>query len=155
MSRAALHRRVAGLARRQAEAAEQRAATAAVVDAGHAERVAFLMMVPEDLRMAVGIALSDPDGDDALHSWAHAPFARWATPPAGFEFPRALVEWLLRPPRGWFPGHCCERCGLGVPLLVTWSNDPDPPSSIAVFPACPACGGKTTFMAAFEPGKSV
>lgn len=146
MSRAALTRRVAGLARRQAEAAARHAATAAVVDKGHAERVAFLMMVPEDLRMAVGIALSYGD-DDALHSWALWPFARWATVPAGFQFPRALVEWILRPPRGWFLGHACERCGLAVPLLTTWSNDPDPPPSIVVFPACPACGGQTSHAA--------
>jgi hypothetical protein len=151
MNRSALTHRLADFARRQAEAAERHAAAAAVVDKGHAERVAFLMMVPEDLRMAVGIALSYGD-DDSLHSWALWPFARWATIPAGFQFPRALVEWLLNPPRGWFLGHNCERCGLGVPLLATWSNDPDPPPSIVVFPACPACGGKTTYMAGFEPG---
>ncbi|HEX4613881.1 MAG TPA: hypothetical protein VH092_37215 [Urbifossiella sp.] len=39
-----------------------------------------------------------------------------------------------------------------MPLLVTWANDPDPPPSIVVFPACPACGGRPTFMAGFEPG---
>jgi hypothetical protein len=152
VSSKALHRRVADLARLQAEAAERHAATAVGVDAGHSARVAFLMTVPEDLRMRVGIALCDPNGDDSLHSWALWPFARWATPPAGFEFPRALVEWVLHPPRGWFLGHACERCGLNVPLLATWSNDPNPPPGIVVFPACPACGGKTTFTAAFVPG---
>ena len=50
--------------------AERQAATAAVVDAGHAKRVAFLMMVPEDLRMAVGIALSDPVRGEYLADWA-------------------------------------------------------------------------------------
>ncbi len=110
------------------------------------------MMVPEDLRMAMSIALCDPNGDDSLHSWVLWPFARWATLPAGFQFPRALVEWFLNPPRSWFLGSNCERCGLGVPLLTTSSNDPNPPPSIVVFPACPACGGKATFMAAFEPG---
>jgi hypothetical protein len=147
VSRAALHRRLADLARRQADAAERHAATAAAVDKGHAERVAFLMQVPEDLRMAVGIALSDPDGDESLHAWALWPFARWAAVPPGFHFPRKLVEWLMNPPRSWFLGHACERCGLGVPLLVTYSNDPSPPPSIVVFPACPACGGATSWAA--------
>ena len=141
-----LHRRLAGLARRHAAAAERHAA-AAGVDEGHARRVAFHNTVPEDLRRRVGIALSYPDGDDALHSWAGAPFARWAAPPADFRFPRALVEWLVSPPRGWFLGRSCEGCGLSVPLLATWSGDPAPPGSIVVFPACPACGGVTSFAA--------
>jgi len=144
----ALGRRVADLARRQAEAAERHAAVNAAVDAGHAERVAFLMRVPDDLRMAVGIALCDPNGDDALHSWAAQPFARWATVPAGFQFPRALVEWLLSRPHSWFPGHACERCGLKVPLLIFDSTDPTPRPSIVVFPMCPACGGATSHTAA-------
>jgi len=143
-----LARRVADLARRQAEAADRQAAVTAVVDAEHERRVALLMMVPEDLRMAVGIALCDPNGDDALHSWAAHPFARWATMLPGFRFPRALVEWLLHPPRGWFPGHACERCGLKVPLLFFDSTDPTPRPSIVVFPTCPACGGATSHTAA-------
>ncbi|QDU21276.1 hypothetical protein [Urbifossiella limnaea] len=147
MSTRALSRRIGDLARRQAEAGERHAAVAAAVDAGHAERVAFLMMVPEDLRMAVGITLRDPDGDDALHSWVARPFARWAVAPAGFQFPRALVEWLLGRPHAWFLGHHCERCGLGVPLLTTDSRDPSPPPSIVVFPTCPACGGVTSHAA--------
>lgn len=147
MSTRALGRRVADLARRQAEAAARHAAATAAVDVEHAKRVAFLMMVPEDLRMAVGIALSDPDGDDALHSWALWPFARWATIPAGFQFPRALVEWLLGRPHAWFLGHHCERCGLGVPLLSRDSRDPNPPPTIVVFPTCPACGGPTSHAA--------
>jgi hypothetical protein len=150
VSTRALTRRVADVARRQAAAADRHAAAAAVVEAGHEQRVAFLKMVPADLRMAVGVALCDPDGDESLHSWALWPFARWATPPAGFEFPRALVEWLLTPPRAWFLGHACGRCGLGVPLLVTWQNDPSPPPSIVVFPACPACGGPTSFAATWQ-----
>jgi len=100
-------------------------------------------------RMAVGIALSYQD-DDSLHSWALWPFAPWATVPAGFQFPRALVEWLLRPPRGWFLGHTCGRCGLKVPLLVTWSNDPGPPATIVVCPTCPACGGVTSYAAHWQ-----
>jgi len=148
VSARALGRRLADLARRQAAAAERHAAANAAADAGHAERVAFLTMVPEDLRMAVGIALCDPNGDDALHSWAAHPFARWATVPAGFRFPRALVGWLLHPPRGWFPGHACERCGLTVPLLIFDSTDPTSRPSIVVFPTCPACGGTTSHTAA-------
>lgn len=151
MSARALGRRLAGLARRGAEAAARHAKATAVVDARHAERVAFLMMVPEDLRLAVGVALSVPDGDESLHSWALGPFARWATPPAGFQFPRALVEWLLHPPRDWFLGHACGRCGLGVPLVSTWATDPSPPPSIVVFPACPACGGRTSSAANHQP----
>ncbi|HYH64252.1 MAG TPA: hypothetical protein VD866_06100 [Urbifossiella sp.] len=149
----ALGRRVADLARRQAEAAERHAAAAEVVDAGHERRVAFLMMVPEDLRMAVGIALCDRVRGEYLADWACWPFAGWATPPAGFQFPRALIEWLLNPPHPWFLGHNCERCGLGVPLLALDSRDPaPPPPTIVVFPACPACGGRTTFMGGSEPG---
>jgi len=152
MSARALTRRIADLARRQAEAAERHAAATAAVDAGHAERVAFLMMVPEDLRMAVGVALCDRVRGEYLSDWACWPFARWATPPAGFQFPRALVEWLLDPPHAWFLGHTCERCGLKVPIPHAGSDDPRPRPSPAVFPACPACGGKTTFPAGTEPG---
>ena len=155
MSARTLGRRVADLARRQAEAAERQAAETAAVDAGHAERLAFLMMVPEDLRMAVGIALCDRVRGEYLADWTCGPFARWATVPAGFQFPRALVEWLLDPPHPWFLGHNCERCGLGVPLRVTSSNDPvPPPPTIVVFPSCPACGGTTSSAAAFELGPS-
>jgi hypothetical protein len=142
---------VADLSRRQAEAAGRHAAAARVGDAGHAGRVAFLGLVPADLRMRVGIALADPDCDEGLHQWAARPFARWAVVPAGFAFPRPFVGWLLAPPRGWFLGHACERCGLMVPLLATWSNDPNPPPSIVAFPVCPACGGATTYAAA-APG---
>jgi len=143
MTARSFYRRLADLARRQAEAAERHAAVAAVVDAGHAERVAFLMMVPEDLRMAVGIALCDRVRGEYLADWACWPFAPWATPPARFQFPRVLVEWLLKPPRGWFFGHTCGRCGLRVPLLPNDSNDPATPP-IRVFPSCPACGGTTS-----------
>jgi len=142
MGMRSLQRRVADLTSRQAAAAERHAAVAAAVDEGHAKQVAFLMMVPEDLRMAVGIALSY-DADCGLHEWAHWPFAQWATVPAGFRFPRALVEWLLKPPPGWFFGHTCGRCGLRVPLLPADSNDPAAPP-VRVFPYCPACGGTTS-----------
>lgn len=122
------------------------------MDAGHAEWLRFLGMVPDDLRRAVGVVLADPDRAEFLADGVTAPFARWATTPVGFEFPRRLVEWILNPPRDWFLGHACERCGLRVPLLSTYSNDPVPPPTVVVFPACPACGGRTTYAAGFEPG---
>ena len=149
MSARALGRRVADLARRQAEAAERHAAEAAVMDAGHQRRLAFLMMVPEDLRMAVGIHLSHHE-DESLHSWALWPFAPWAAVTPGYQFPRALVEWLLNPPHRWFLGHHCGRCGLGVPLRVLDSRDPNPPTTLVVFPSCPACGGVTSYAAHWQ-----
>ena len=111
----------------------------------------LLARVPVDLRSELAARFSDPDRRGDLADWADEPFARWATMPADFEYPRALVEWLLRPPRDWFLGHACGRCGLHVPLLATWSNDPDPPKSIVAFPACPACGGRTSFAANSGP----
>lgn len=150
MSARALGRRVADLARRQAEAAERHAARDAVADAWAADRAACLGRVPDDLRAAAGAALADPLRGEDLADWVLWPFAPWATVPAGFRFSRALVEWLLHPPRPWFLGHHCGRCGLGVPLLSTWSNDPNPPTTIVVFPACPACGGKTSYAAHWQ-----
>lgn len=91
MSARALGSRVAGLARRQTAAAERHAAATAAVDTDHSRRVAFLMMVPKALRMAVGITLCDTNGDDSLHSWAAVPSARWATPPGDVQFPRATA----------------------------------------------------------------
>jgi hypothetical protein len=128
----------ARLQRRWAEEAAQR-------------RQAHLARIPKDLRPAVAALLADPDEAEHLSSWVSSPFARWATMPDGFVFPRALVEWILHPPRGWYMGRTCGRCGLNVPLLSTWSNDPDPPSSIVVFPTCPACGGRTSYAAGSAP----
>jgi len=147
VSARSLSRRLAGVALRQAAAANRRAARDEVADAWEAERAAFLGLVPGDLRAAVGAALADPVRGEDLADWVLWPFARWATPPAGFQFPRALVEWLLHPPHAWFLGHSCERCGLKVPLLMTSSNDPSPPPTIVVFPTCPACGGPTSHAA--------
>jgi hypothetical protein len=147
-----LQRRLATLARRVAPA-----------DGGYArlvrqwaedrdrDRRAHLARVPADLRDAVAALLGGPDEADELSSWVIWPFARWAVMPAGFVFPRALVEWILHPPRGWYMGRTCGRCGLNVPLLSTWSNDPDPPGTIVVFPTCPACGGRTSYGAGSAP----
>ncbi len=97
MSTRALGRRLADLARRQAAAAEQHTAHTATENAEQAWCQAFLAMVPEDLRMPVAVTVCNTDARDSLLSWAAAPFARWATIPPGFQFPRALVEWLLHP----------------------------------------------------------
>lgn len=123
--------------------------------AGHRrQRDEFLTHIPADLRARVSAAI-DSDRGEGFGSLMSAPFARWAPPvPAGFEFPRALVGWMLNPPRGYWMGHHCERCGLAVPLLATWSNDPGPPPKLSVFPACPACGGRTTHAASYGPAQS-
>jgi hypothetical protein len=106
---------------------------------------AFLPHIPADLRDAVRVA-SQGRHADALASWMHSPFAKWAGPlPPDYQFPRALVEWMAGPARNYFMGHACGRCGLSVPLLSTWSNDPDRPAALKVFPSCPACGGPTSF----------
>ncbi|HEX4611628.1 MAG TPA: hypothetical protein VH092_25760 [Urbifossiella sp.] len=147
MTARAFHRRLEHLTRRGAGAAGRVSATNAAEDQTRAGRAAFLGLVPADLRAAVAGVFADPDRAERLAEWVLYPFARWAAPPAGFEFPRPLVDWLLAPPRGWFLGHACERCGLAVPLLTTWSNDPTPPQSMVVFPACPACGGQTSWAA--------
>lgn len=76
---------------------------------------------------------------EEIDEWLLYPFAKWARMPDQFVFPRELVAWILNPPRGWFLGHTCELCGMNVPLLVTWEND-----------HCPACGGRTSFAAAYK-----
>ena len=109
------------------------------------ERLAFLRRVPADLGPAVDAALDDPDRGPQFAEWAGNICARWATPPD--ELPRSLVEWTLSANRRWWIGQNCERCGLAVPLLVTWENDTNPPADIRVFPRCPLCGGTTSFRA--------
>jgi hypothetical protein len=118
------------------------------------DRATFLARVPADLRPRVAAALADPDPvvNERFSSWQLWPFARWAMPiPDGFVFPGVFVAWLLDPPRPWWMGRNCGRCGMGVPLFSTWGDDPDPPPSVVAFPACPACGGRTSYAAAFQP----
>lgn len=122
-----------------------------MVAAAERARQDLLARVPADLRGELSAAFADPSRRADLTEWAEEPFARWATMPEGFAYPRALVEWFLHPPRRWFLGHACGACGLNVLLLSTWSNDPDPPRDLVVFPTCPACGGRTSFMAGFRP----
>jgi hypothetical protein len=118
---------------------------------GRRRRDEFLTHVPADLRPAVAAAV-DADEGEGFVGLMLFPFARWAPPMlAGYELPRRLLEWVLDPPRRYWMGHNCERCGLAVPLLTTWSNDPDPPSSVVAFPECPACRGRTTHAASYGP----
>lgn len=113
------------------------------------ERDRFLSHIPPDLRTAVDAAFdADATTQEDFTSLMSHPFARWAPPMAAdYQFPRALIEWMLNPPRAFWMGHNCERCGLTVPLYTTWANDPDPPPSVVAFPTCPACGGTTSHKA--------
>lgn len=139
---------------------EQRAACPSVgdrsliVDACERQRAAFLVWVPEDLCGAVLERLDGPYAEDSesYASWSLWPFARWAQEPGPeYRFPRALVEWILDPPRAFWMGHHCGRCGLSVPLYSTHCGDPDPPKDLRVFPTCPACGGVTSHAASYRP----
>ena len=115
---------------------------------------AFLALVPADLRDAVAARLGGPYGPDteALAGWVSGPFARWAPPrPPGYVLPRALVGWVLAPPRPFWFGHHCGTCGLAVPLFLSPSAVPDPPADLRAFPACPACGGATGHAAVYRP----
>ena len=107
---------------------------------------AFLTLVPADLRERLGARLPGPSGSDteALASWVAAPFAGWAAPaPSVSVLPRALVAWVLSPPRPFWFGHHCGTCGLAVPLYLVPSGVPNPPADPRAFPTCPACGGAT------------
>jgi hypothetical protein len=113
-------------------------------------RTEHLARIPADLRPAVTAALDDRAED--FSDWVAEPFASWAVIPPGFQYPRRLVTWLLHSPRPWFLGHACGRCGMNVPLLLTWSNDPDPPQGgVIVFPVCLSCGSPTSFGATWHP----
>jgi hypothetical protein len=116
--------------------------------------VAFLALVPADLRGAVAARLGGPYGPDTepLADWVAAPFARWAPPPPpGYQLPRALVGWALAPPRPFWFGHHCGTCGLAVPLFLSPSALPDLPADLRVFPICPGCGGATSHAAVYRP----
>ena len=126
----------------------------AAVDACRHQREVFLTWVPEDLRGAVVERLDGPyaENTESYASWSSRPFGRWAPVPGPeFRFPRVFVEWLLNPPRSFWMGHTCGRCGLSVPLHSTYSGDPNPPQDLRVFPTCPACGGVTSHAASYRP----
>jgi hypothetical protein len=126
---------------------------AALLEEYNRRRADFLARIPADLRAAVDAALRAPFGSEAgFASLERDPFAPWALPmPADFTFPRGMVAWMLDSPREYWMGHHCGRCGLTVPLFLTWSNDPDPPPDLAAFPICPACGGRTSYEAQSRP----
>ena len=129
-----------------------------VADEWDRRREVFLAWVPEDLRGAVTQRLDGPyaENTESYASWSLWPFARWAPEPGSeFRFPRVFVEWLLAPPRRFWMGHSCGRCGLSVPLYSTASDDPDPPKDLRVFPLCPACGGTTSHAASYRPDTEV
>lgn len=105
-----------------------------------------LALVPADYQDTLAARLGGPYSADleALASWAVAPFAPWARPPAaGVQVPASLVGWLLAPPHRYWVGHHCGACGLAVPVGL------DRP--VRPFPACPACGGATSFAAYDRP----
>ena len=105
-----------------------------------------LALVPADFTDALAAALTGPYSADleALASWAAAPFAPWARPPAaGAQVPAALVAWVLTPPHRYWVGHYCGACGLAVPVGLDRPARP--------FPTCPACGGATSYAAYDRP----
>ncbi|WP_439624356.1 hypothetical protein [Gemmata sp.] len=105
-----------------------------------------LALVPAEFRAALAAKLGGPyDADvEALASWTSAPLAPWARPAApGFRVPAALVAWVMDPPHRYWAGHHCGACGLAVPVGL---DDP-----IRPFPACPACGGATSYAAYGRP----
>ena len=126
---------------------------AALLEEYDRRRADFLARIPADLRAAVDAALRAPFATrTAFADLERGPFAPWAPPmPDDFTFPRGMVAWMLDPPRAYWMGHHCGRCGLTVPLFLTWSNDPDPPPTVIAFPTCPACGGATSSAAYSRP----
>ncbi|VTU02488.1 unnamed protein product [Gemmataceae bacterium] len=106
----------------------------------------ILSLVPAEFRGALAAKLGGPyDADlEALTSWAAAPVAPWARPPAaGVQVPEALVAWVLDPPHRYWVGHHCGACGLAVPVGLDRPARP--------FPTCPACGKPTSFAAYYRP----
>jgi hypothetical protein len=112
----------------------------------------FLELVPPDLQDSLVRLIATEEGKERLSGWVSSPFVRWATVPPGFMLPRPLVEFVLNPPRRFWFGHACERCGLQVPLFSTHAGDPNPPANVRTFPECPHCGGPTSFAATYQTG---
>ncbi|MFO0936323.1 MAG: hypothetical protein U0798_07420 [Gemmataceae bacterium] len=115
---------------------------------------AMLSLIHDDMIETVVAAMeNDPEKYCEITKWLSYPFERWVTElPEDFRFPRALVEFILNPPRSYWMGHGCEECGLVVPIISTWDNDPDPPAKLRVFDDCPACGGMVSYAAGSQKG---
>jgi hypothetical protein len=120
----------------------------AMIIADLERRIAFLEHVPTEFHRRVDARFIG--GDEAFAEWRLSPFAKWATMPATFMFPAALVEFMLNPPARFFLAHACEQCGLSIPIFTT--GYPDTPKDLTAFPVCPACGGKTSFAATYQTG---
>ncbi|VTR92514.1 unnamed protein product [Gemmata massiliana] len=113
---------------------------------------AFLVYIPADLRDAIRVRLESDDYEiaEGAADWLFSPAARWALPfPKGYQFPRAMVEWIATAPAEFNCGNCCEGCGLRVPRLWEWGKAAPDRSA---FPVCPQCGGKPTYEAYYAKG---
>jgi hypothetical protein len=131
---------------RAPDPAARRRSEAAAAEIARQER-AFLAAVPADLRAEVAAALADPGRGERLIEWRLSPVARRAALPA--ELPRGLVRVMLDDPEA-MALHECGRCGLRVPIRPGETYPPKP--AVALFPACPACGGRTGYSAYEHPG---
>lgn len=112
------------------------------------EREEFLTHIPADLRGQVAAAMVDPKTEDEFAEWTLWPFDAWAgSMSPKFEFPRVMVEWILRHTGGFAMFRGCERCGMRVPIAMPEWVKPSPvmsPAERCPFPQCPACGGPTS-----------
>lgn len=129
-------------------------------DAGfqaEADRLISVMItrIPEPYREAIIARMQEPSSDGTqLRDWITRPFAAGAHAiPDEFTFPESILAFVLNPPRDYWFGHHCGTCGLRVPILHTWTKDPDPPPALIVFPHCPACGGKTVYWSRWVEGR--
>lgn len=106
-----------------------------------------LTHIPDHLQNAVIAKINERTIEgEQLEEWLLEPFRKWAPPMADdYLLPATLIEYLLNPLRDYVIIHNCGTCGLQVPIYSTWTNDPDPPPKLAIFPECPACGGKTGY----------
>ena len=118
------------------------------------ERRAVLERIDADLRPAVLAALADMDRSGverpAVADWVSRPVSAGSGATLPKHFPRALVEFLLTDP-DVFLGHDCGRCGLTVPIWFVRDSRHtadvirEHGGTLAIFPACPACGGATGY----------
>jgi hypothetical protein len=110
------------------------------LEARSAETDAFLGRIPAELRAEVVAAFDDPDRAEGLDEWVLRQVADRAELPG--LFPLALVRVMLDDPEASLL-HECERCGLGVPIRAGCAQPFKP--AVTLFPACPACGGRTGY----------